>query len=213
MLSFRRKGSCFLVLAVAACGGSSFTAAPMTGGEGGAEAGAESGAAEGGGSVDAAGAEGGGGDAGAPRDGGGGTADGATDAPATQDASDAGMPCPAVRGTYMVTLVTGAAGGTGCGDLDPSAAQCIRQPVGSCTIDFISNVSGGGPPAINGSAMLGADGAFGMATLTEGTVDRTGCTGLWNPVTSTMTIDCGGVGSSQSCVAKLARTGVAVVCN
>ncbi len=179
MLSFRRGGVCFLVLGVGvACGGSSFSAAPVTGDESGVEGGTEAGSGAADGSSTA---EGGGGDAAPPRDGGGGTADGPADAPATQDASGDGPPCPDVRGTYAVTVVTGVAGGTGCGDLNTMAPQCIRQQSGTCSIEFISNVSGGGPAAIAGSAMLGADGAFTAASLTEGLVDRTGCTGIGTP--------------------------------
>jgi hypothetical protein len=54
---------------------------------------------------------------------------------------------------------------------------------------------------------LQGDGSFDGAALTEGTVDRTGCTGTWDATTSTMTVDCGGTGSSQSCVVALTQTG------
>jgi hypothetical protein len=50
------------------------------------------------------------------------------------------------------------------------------------------------------------DGSFTGAAITEGTGNRTGCTGTWNAGTSTLTVDCGGVGSSQSCIATLTRS-------
>jgi hypothetical protein len=69
----------------------------------------------------------------------------------------------------------------------------------------------GSRPAINGDAAIDSNGDFTGAALTEGTVDRTGCTGTWDATTSTMTVDCGGMGSQQACVLALKRTGG--VCN
>jgi hypothetical protein len=90
-------------------------------------------------------------------------------------------------------------------DLDPSAPQCIRQDQ-QCGITFVSqgqsNAAG-----INGDPTLTNDGSFDGAALKEGTFDRTGCTGTWNALASTMTVDCGGTGSSQACVVALTRTG------
>jgi hypothetical protein len=117
---------------------------------------------------------------------------------ATPDAApDAGL-CPDQRGAYSVAL-----SGAGCGDLDATAPQCITQPV--CTITLAAT-SGSSGTALNGTAMLGMDGSFTGAAITEGTVNRTGCTGTWAAGTSTLTVDCGGIGSSQSCVATLTRT-------
>ena len=111
-----------------------------------------------------------------------------------------GGACPDVHGSY--TLV---ATGQGCGDLAASAPQCIQQGTG-CHVHFVSNPPTGGS-AINGGADLMSDGSFSGAALTEGTGQRTGCTGTWDSAMSVMTVDCGGVGSSQSCVVTLTRTG------
>jgi hypothetical protein len=116
--------------------------------------------------------------------------------------ADAG-PCTGERGAYSISL-----GGQGCGDLNASAPECVVQS--ACGITFVSN-SPGGVNGLNGTASLGADGSFTGAAITEGTGNRTGCTGTWNAATSTITVDCGGVGSSQSCRATLTRT--AMTCN
>jgi hypothetical protein len=63
-------------------------------------------------------------------------------------------------------------------------------------------------PAINGDPTLQTNGSFANGALTEGTVNRTGCTGSWDGATSTMTVDCVGTGSSQACVVALRRTGI-----
>jgi hypothetical protein len=93
----------------------------------------------------------------------------------------------------------------GCGDLNPLAPQCIVQDV--CNIQFQSNGSTGNQPAINGDPTLQQDGSFSNGALQEGSGNRTGCTGTWNAALSTMTVDCGGTGSSQACVVALKRTG------
>jgi hypothetical protein len=128
-----------------------------------------------------------------------------TDAPA--------MNCPNVRGTYTVAIVQGAGGG--CSNLNPAAPQCIRQGTqGSCSIELLSNPSGGVPAAVNGSGVLQSNGSLGNASLQLGDQNRSGCTATWDPVASTFTVDCGGMDSSQSCVVALARTGVvATNCN
>jgi hypothetical protein len=111
--------------------------------------------------------------------------------------------CPDVLGAYAIMVVEG----QGCGDLNTSAPQCIRQgPQGVCDIVFQSAVPAG-VPAINGDPTLQNDGSFANGALREGTVDRTGCTGSWDSATATMTVDCGGTGSSQACVVALRRTG------
>jgi hypothetical protein len=107
-------------------------------------------------------------------------------------------PCPNQRGAYSVVI-----SGQGCGDLNASAPQCVTQNV--CTISFTSTVPAGAA-ALNGSAMLAADGSFTGAAIMEGTGGRSGCVGMWNASTSTLTVDCGGVGTTQSCRATLART-------
>jgi hypothetical protein len=131
-------------------------------------------------------------------------------APSTQDASDASSdapvaPCPDVRGAYSITAVDA----TGCGSsLNTGASQCIRQgQQTTCGITLQSMPSGGGNRAINGDATLQSDGSFSGAALMEGPLNRTGCTGTWDAANSTMTVDCGGTGSSQACVLALRRTG------
>jgi hypothetical protein len=113
---------------------------------------------------------------------------------------DQAGPCPAVLGSYSVTP-----SGQGCGDLNASAPQCIQATNMTCVAHFVS-APPGGTGAINGAASLKQDGSFDSAALLFGTVQRTGCTGTWNAATSTMTVDCGGMGSSQSCVVTLVRT-------
>jgi hypothetical protein len=138
-------------------------------------------------------------------DDGGGT-DSALPAP---DASDAAIdaaapPCPDVSGSYSINVVEG----QGCGNnFNASAPQCIRQGTpGVCDILFQSTVTMG-PAAINGDPTLQNDGSFANGALREGNANRTGCTGTWDSTTSTMTVDCGGTGSSQACVLALRRTG------
>jgi hypothetical protein len=50
-------------------------------------------------------------------------------------------------------------------------------------------------------------GNFANGAVMEGSAQRTGCTGTWNAGMSQLTVDCGGMGSSQSCIATLTRTG------
>jgi hypothetical protein len=114
------------------------------------------------------------------------------------DASFDAGPCPDQHGEYSISL-----SGQGCGDLAATAPECIMQT--ACGITFASNPASGGQ-ALNGTASLGMDGAFTGAAITEGTSNRTGCTGTWAAATSTLTVDCGGTGSSQSCIATLTRT-------
>jgi hypothetical protein len=111
--------------------------------------------------------------------------------------SDAG-PCPDQHGAYSIVL-----SGQGCGDLNASAPQCVTQ--NACTITFASSSPAAGN-ALNGTAMPGMDGSFTGAAIMEGTGNRTGCTGTWNESASALAVDCGGSGTSQSCIATLTRT-------
>jgi hypothetical protein len=143
-----------------------------------------------------------------PSDGGddGAGNDGTSSQPDGSDAASdvAAPPCPDVSGAYSIAPVEA----QGCKDLNLTAPQCIRQgQQGPCDISFQSNTSGGAVPAINGDPTLQSDGSFTGGALTEGTQNRTGCTGSWNAMTSTMTVDCGGTGSMQACVVTLVRTG------
>jgi hypothetical protein len=135
-----------------------------------------------------------------------GDAESATDADAAGDS--AGM-CPDVLGQYGIQT-----SGSGCGSIFGSKSPCVRAGPSACEIVFESSPAGGsdaGPSAINGQAQLGADGSFTGAALTVGTIQRTGCTGTWDGATSTLTVDCGGVDASQSCVLTLKR--YAATCN
>jgi hypothetical protein len=152
----------------------------------------------------------GGGDAGSGTDTGGADQDaglGGDSNPQGTDASETGAgdagPCPDEHGAYSVALT-----GAGCGDLAAGAPQCIQQ--NTCALTFVSSGSGGAK-ALNGNADLVVDGSFTGAAIKEGSVPRTGCTGTWSAATSTLTVDCGGVGNSQSCIATLTRT--SMTCN
>jgi len=129
-----------------------------------------------------------------------GNADAPSDGPgeATDDSPLAA--CPAVGGLYSLTVVDGA----GCGDLNALALECVVQT--TCAIQLKSRVAAAGIAGIDGDATLQSDGTFAGAALKEGTVNRTGCTGAWDGSSSTMTVDCGGTGTSQSCEVQLTRT-------
>jgi hypothetical protein len=88
----------------------------------------------------------------------------------------------------------------GCSNLNATAPECIVQT--GCDI-VLKSVVAGGTPAINGSASLQNDGSFSGAALTEGTLPRTGCVGTWSGVPAALTVDCGGMNSTQACVVKL----------
>jgi hypothetical protein len=202
---------------VGACSGSSFNGisggddggtgdgASGSGGEGGgADArpdgtGSGSGSGSGSGGVDASSKDAKG-DVAPDVTGGEAAVDAPSDGVVTPDAlPDAPPPCPIVGGAYAITLTQA----QGCQDLNPLAPQCIVQ--NACDIQFQSSTSGGTKPAINGDPTLQQDGSFTGGALKEGTVNRTGCTGTWDATLSTMTVDCGGTGSSQACVAALKR--------
>jgi hypothetical protein len=210
MTSLRACGSVLLAGMFAACGGAGSTGS-LAGADGGDATGGDGGpSAQGGGD-------------GATSQNGPDASDGALSTPDSGDAGDgapgseaggseagdaqsdvAPPPCPDVHGAYSITPVEG----QGCGgSFSASAPQCIRQGQSSaCGITFQSTVSGGANKAINGDASLQSDGTFSGAALTEGALGRTGCTGTWSAGTSTLTVDCGGTGSSQACVLSLVRT-------
>jgi hypothetical protein len=94
----------------------------------------------------------------------------------------------------------------GCGDsVGIAATQCIRQT--ACGITFLSPMLTNGKSGINGSTSVQSNGDFDGAALTEGILDRTGCTGTWDAATSSMTVDCGGTAALQACVLALKRGG------
>ena len=102
-------------------------------------------------------------------------------------------------GTYEINNADGM-----CGDLDENAPQEIRGTVVACALHFIS-VNEGGIGAINGGATLGPNGTFSGATLIEGTMTRSPCTGSWDAQQGELTVICGS--SSDECLVELRRTG------
>ena len=127
---------------------------------------------------------------------------------ATSDASndgsgnDTGAQCPDENGKYSVTF-----SGQGCGNVATSAPVCITET--ACTITLATLSTSGNE--VSGTTPIGADGSFSGAAIDEGTSQRTGCVATWDTGSSTLTIDCGGTGTSQSCRATLVRT--AANCN
>jgi hypothetical protein len=114
---------------------------------------------------------------------------------------DAG-PCPDIGGGYGQLATTG----QGCGNLNTSAPECIYLAQEICAFQ-LSSATSGVVPAVNGVVLLASDGSFSGAALQFGTVQRTGCVGQWSAGTQTLTADCGGTGSSQSCTVTMVRTG------
>jgi hypothetical protein len=96
--------------------------------------------------------------------------------------------------------------GLGCGDLDMTAAQCITQA--DCSIT-LSSVNPGGKTDLNGTTPIDASGAFTGAAIKMGSAQRSGCVGMWDAATSTLTVTCGGTDatSTQYCSVALKRTG------
>lgn len=200
---------------IAACGGSSSTVTdtPDSGGGSGPDGSvANTDGAAGGdsaGSVDT-----GGGNDGSNASDGGNDASFLGDSALTLDGNDGGG-CPNTLGGYSPLVATG----MGCGDFNSLAKQCILPASGAgssmnaCVVRFNSEQPAT-IPAVNGP-MLGvdikADGTFDNAALRLGTINRTGCTGSFNEGTQTMTVTCGGTGTSQSCTITMVRS--SVTCN
>jgi hypothetical protein len=113
----------------------------------------------------------------------------------------AGQPCPLVFGSYSMLMTSG----SGCGDLSTSSSQCISAAPSACALNFVTS---GGTGALSGSAMLQMDGTFTGAAITEGSGNRTGCTGAWDDPSQTLTVVCGGTdpASSQYCKVTMKRT-------
>jgi hypothetical protein len=122
----------------------------------------------------------------------------------TRTGKDAGSPpppCPDETGAYTVSTM-----GAGCSNLAAGAPQCIKAGASSCQIQLVSQGAGGS--ALNATGIsLDMSGNFTGGAVTEGTVMRTGCTGAWSAGSSQLTVDCGGMMTSQSCIATLTRTG------
>jgi hypothetical protein len=179
-----------------ACGGSSTTIGNVN--DGGSDSstggdGAQGGDAMSGGDSGRGGDSGGSGDTGSAADTGGGVD--------TGGGGDSGA-CPDITGSYGQISRQG----QGCGDLNERAPECIVLAQRVCAFQLTS-VTPAGMPAVNGAVLLQSDGSFSNAALQEGSVQRTGCAGQWDAATQTLTIDCGGMGSSQSCIVTMVRTG------
>jgi hypothetical protein len=188
-----------------ACSGTSSTLGNPDGGsssEGGSGDATSSGGSSGGGSSGG----GGGGDA--------AKGDGASDASSGPDGSSGGPDssggegaaseggsCPDITGTYGQIMTSG----LGCGDLNTKAPECIVLAQEVCAFQLTS--SSGVIPAVNGVVNLASDGSFTNASLQFGTIQRTGCTGQWDAGSKTLTLDCGGTGSTQSCVVTMVHSG------
>jgi hypothetical protein len=100
--------------------------------------------------------------------------------------------------------------GSGCGDLATSALQCIKESPGACAELLASSPTGATPGrGVDGILVTNMSGGFDNGALKLGSVARTGCTGTWDAQQGVLTIDCGGMGSTQSCVVTLTRTGKA----
>ncbi len=139
-----------------------------------------------------------------------GDAQSATDAPSGKDGSAAdvvtadvilptkdGGACPIESGGYTIQLA-----GAGCGDTSTSVNECIQQSACTITLDF----GGGSGKGLKGTTPIQSDGSFSNAAIEEGSAQRSGCTGTWTQSTSTLVVDCGGVNTTQSCIATLVRT-------
>ena len=96
--------------------------------------------------------------------------------------------------------------GQGCADLNPSAPECIMLAQQICAFQLVSATSGV-VSAVNGVVMLAGDGSFTGADLQFGTQSRSGCVGQWDAGSQTLTLDCGGTGTSQSCTVTMVRSG------
>jgi hypothetical protein len=125
------------------------------------------------------------------------------DATSSSDAADAqtmdvaadAPPCPTEKGAYSLTL-----SGQGCGSTSTNVQECINQT--GCTITIVS--SGPQVKGVDGTTPIQGDGSFTNASMNEGHTARTGCTGTWN--NGVLVVDCGGVNTSQSCIATLTQT-------
>jgi hypothetical protein len=193
-----------------ACSGSTAT---LGGGDGGSSSEGGSGDATSGGSSSGGGSGSGGGDA--------AKGDGASDASSGPDGSSGGPDssgggpdssggdgttseggaCPDITGTYGQISTSG----LGCGDLNTKAPECIVLAQEVCAFQLTS--SSGVIPAVNGTVVLASDGSFSNASLQFGTIQRTGCTGQWDAGSKTLTLDCGGTGTTQSCVVTMVHSG------
>lgn len=95
-----------------------------------------------------------------------------------------------MQGAYAVTM-----SGAACPVVsDPTV--CITQQACAITLQGTT---------LSGTITVGPDGSFSSGAVREGAADRSGCVGGWSSGSSTLTIDCGGKETSQSCEAVLTR--------
>jgi hypothetical protein len=189
-----------LTVVAVACGGSSGSSIDDTNGTQGSDAGGSGSGSDG--SVNGPGTDGGNGggngkDAG---NGGGNTNDagGTGGGKEGGGGGDSGGACPDEAGRYTMTIA-----GAGCGNLSTNNDECVTQS--ACTINaFALGMGGNGLEASN--ITIDMLGAFSMAPVKEGNAARGGCVGTWDDAKSTLTIDCGGTGSTQSCIVTLTRS-------
>jgi hypothetical protein len=156
-----------------------------------------------------------GGAPGSPLDDGGPGSDGSSNYAPTNDSgnndsgnsdsgnSGDGAACVDEHGRYTMVMT-----GAGCGPTATDVKECITET--SCTITIMAQ-STQLNAGISGTTPIQNDGSFTGATIMEGTMMRSGCVGAWDSGTSTLTIDCGGMNTAQSCRATLVRTSLS--CN
>jgi hypothetical protein len=196
---------------IAACGGSSSTIADAADSGGGPNIGADGAAADSDGSSETgAGTDGSSTDGNTPTEG-GTDASFLGDSALTLDGNDGGG-CPNPLGGYAPLVATG----MGCGDFNSLAKQCVVAAPGmsaggnACLVRFNSEQPNT-IPAVNGPQLgvdIKSDGSFDNAALRLGTIARTGCVGSFNEAAQTMTVTCGGTGTSQSCTITMVRSSV-----
>jgi hypothetical protein len=130
------------------------------------------------------------------------TASGTGGAPTTTSGTGGTPACPKETGAYTVTDV-----GQGCGDLDITASECIKETPNGCQVLLVSKAGVTGR-AVDGTVGLDANGDFTGGMLKLGSTARTGCTGTWKPgPPRELVVDCGGMASSQSCTVTLTHVG------
>ncbi len=193
---------------LAACGGSSAEVGDIPDSGGGDDANSDGTTADSGGNGDAAGN----GDTSMGSDTGSETGSdaslhdsGLNDSALTLDGNDGGG-CPNTIGGYTMEVATG----TGCGDINVTAKQCVAHPgavinPNLCLIRFNSEQVVH-PLAVNGplgGIDLKPNGTFDATDLLLGTTGRSNCTGVFNEATQTMTVTCA---SGGGCVVTMVRT-------
>jgi hypothetical protein len=116
-------------------------------------------------------------------------------------------PCPDISGLYDQLAWSGA----GCGVDNAATTVCITGAQPLCAFELASAQGVSTPDAskltVSGFVELQSDGSFSVAALQFGSVPRTDCTGQWDAGGQTLTIECGGMDSDQSCVVTMTRSG------